>query len=122
MSQQQKQPLILFQQAPYEGSLARAALDLALAFAVFAQNPKIVFCGDAVLCLKAEQSAEALGRKSLRKVIDSLPLYDLETVYVEQTSLLANGVHAAELPAFAVALSGPELRQLMQEASHVISL
>ncbi|WP_439100484.1 DsrE family protein [Congregibacter sp.] len=122
MSDSDRKPLILFQSSPYEGSLGRSAIDLALAFAVFAQDPVVVFSGDAVLSLKDGQNADAVGRKSLRKVIDSLPLYDLDTVYVDQTSLRDHGVDSSGLPDFAVSLSAPELRQLIQEASHVISL
>ncbi|WP_439107321.1 DsrE family protein [Congregibacter sp.] len=118
----QRRPLLLFQSAPYEGSLGRSALDVALSFAVFAQQPQLVFCGDAVLSLKAGQNAESIGRKSVRKVIESLPLYDVDTVFVDQRSLEATGFSEQDLPAFAIALTPGELRNLLNEASHVISL
>ncbi|MFT6770003.1 DsrE family protein [Congregibacter sp.] len=119
---EQPRPLILLQSAPYAGSLARSSLDLALSFAVFSQRPAVVFCGDAVMCLKAEQNTEAIGRKSLRKVIDSLPLYDIDRVFVDALSLEQNGLNPQDLPVFAVSLSTGELQDLIRGASHVISL
>ncbi|EED33031.1 DsrE/DsrF-like family protein [gamma proteobacterium NOR5-3] len=115
-------PLILFQNSPYAGSLARSSLDLALSFAVFAQQPALLFCGDAVLCLKDAQDSHSIGRKSLRKVIDSLPLYDIEQVYVDQLSLEQNGLGAREIPPFAVSVSTQEIQKMLAEAAHVISL
>lgn len=115
-------PLILLQSAPYAGSLARSCLDLALSFAVFSQRPQLLFSGDAVLCLQGEQNAEAVGRKSLRKVIDSLPLYDIEHVYVDESSLNQLGLSPNDFPAFAVCVNSEQVRALINEASHVISL
>ncbi|WOJ95819.1 DsrE family protein [Congregibacter brevis] len=115
-------PLVVFQTAPYEGSFARSALDLAMSLAVFAQQPRLVFCGDSVLSLNAGQSADSIGRKSLRKVVDSLPLYDVDTIYVDKTATQAFGLTTADLPDFTVLLSKSELRTLIREASHVISL
>lgn len=119
---EQGYPLIVMQNAPYSGSLARSSLDLALSFAVFAQAPRLLFCGDGVLCLKTNQNAEALGKKSLRKIIDSLPLYDLEQVFVDQASLERYGLLPEDLPGFALCLSNDETRQLIREAGHVLSL
>ncbi|MFT4769955.1 MAG: tRNA 2-thiouridine synthesizing protein C, partial [Glaciecola sp.] len=69
-----------------------------------------------------EQNAEAIGRKSLRKVIDSLPLYDIDRVFVDALSLEQNGLNPQDLPVFAVSLSTGELQDLIRGASHVISL
>lgn len=115
-------PLILLQSAPYSGSLARSSLDLALSFAVFSQQPKLLFSGDAVLCLLAGQDAKAIGRTSLRKVIDSLPLYDIERVYVDEWSLKQFGLGSDGFPAFAVRVNSMQVQALIKEASHVISL
>jgi len=117
-----KRPLVLFQSAPYDGSLARASLDLALSLAVFAQDPVLVFSGDAVLGLQEKQNATVLGRKSLRKVVDSFPMYDIDAIFVDAASLAQRGVAEDDLPAFAVALDQSALESLIQEADHVISL
>jgi tRNA 2-thiouridine synthesizing protein C len=115
-------PLIVVSRAPYDGSLTRSALDLAMSFAVFGQEPQLLFAGDAVLALLPGQDPKALGRKSLRKVIESLPLYDVHEVLVDTESLSRNGVSAAALPAFARCVDAGARRSLMAGARHVISL
>lgn len=115
-------PLIELGRAPYDGAFARSALDVVLSYAAFAQNPLVLFSGAGVLALIDTQDATALGRKSLRKVIDSLPLYDLETVFVEQASLVRFGIAMTQLPDFASPLGDAELAALRAGARHVLSL
>jgi tRNA 2-thiouridine synthesizing protein C len=115
-------PLILLSRAPYDGSLCRSALDLALSFAVFAQEPRLLFCDDAVLALLPGQNPDPLGRKSLRKVIDSLPLYDIDEILVDASSLARHGICEPELPPFARVVDSEQQRELLSEASHVLSL
>lgn len=117
-----KRPLLVLQTAPYDGSLARSALDMAMSFAVFAQKPQVLFSGDGVLCLLAGQDPEELGRKSLRKVIDSFPLYDLEEIFVDGAALERNGASAELLPEFARVLDASALRDLHEQSSRIISL
>jgi len=113
---------IVLQSPAYVGSLARSALDLAMSYAVFSQNPQLIFTGPAVSALVGSQEPDSIGRKSLRKVIDSFPLYDLEQVFVDEASLTAHGVAPALLPDFVKVLSAAAIRSLKASATHVISL
>lgn len=115
-------PLLELTQSPYQGAFARAALDAALAFAAFAQNPVIAFSGDGVLALVEGQKSTAIGRKSLRKVIDSLPLYDVDTVFVDDSALARWGVSSSALPDFARVLDDAQLGELRSRARHIVSL
>ena len=114
-------PLIVVTRAPYDGALARSALDVAMSFAVFGQQPKLLFSGAGALCLVQREPAEALGRKSLRKVIDSLPLYDVEEVFVEAIALGAYGITVEEIPVFASPVDGPSIKQLQESRSRIVS-
>jgi tRNA 2-thiouridine synthesizing protein C len=116
-----KRPLMVMQSAPYQGSLARAALDVALSYAVFSQQPLVLFRAEGVLALLEDQNPEALGRKSLRKVIDSMPLYDIEEIYVDEQSLLQRGLSRDSLPAFCRTVDAGQQRELVNRASHVLS-
>lgn len=116
-----KSPLMVMQSSPYQGSLARAALDVALSYAAFSQHPIVLFRDEGVLALLAEQEPSALGRKSLRKVIDSMPLYDIDEIYVDAPSLLQRGLSQDLLPAFCLAVDATEQRALVSRASHVLS-
>lgn len=118
----QAYPLLVLQQAPYAGSLARAALDIAMSYAVFAQSPRLLFTGAGVLALIQAQDPAALGRKSLRKIIDSLPLYDVDEIYVDQWSMERSGLDGSLFPAFTRVLNTAELGVLRASASQIVSL
>lgn len=115
-------PLIVIQSDAYAGSTARGALDIAMSYAVFAQDPSILFLGSGVTCLVEKQDAEKIGRKSLRKVIESFPLYDIENVYVDAGSLSSAGIGPERLPSFAKILDASQQKALEREASFVVSL
>lgn len=112
--------LIVLSQSPYVGSGARAALDMALAYAVFGQAPRVLIQGEGVLQLAENQ--QPVGRNSLRKVIDSLPLYDIEEVFVAASDAQKNSVAEASLPGHANLVSADEAQMLRANARHILSL
>jgi len=114
-------PLIVLSRAPYDGSFSRGALDVIMSYAVFAQNPAVLFAGEAVLCLSEHQNPTAIERKSLRKVINSLPLYDVEVVYFDEAALVEYGLDAEALPDFARPLSATAIAELRAQAGHILS-
>ncbi|MDP4916715.1 MAG: DsrE family protein, partial [Haliea sp.] len=73
-----KSVLVVTRHAQPARSLARAALDTALATAAFEQPVNLLFLGAGVLQLIPHQDSSAVGVRNLRKVIDSMPLYDVE--------------------------------------------
>lgn len=115
-------PLIWLTAAPYAGSRARAGVDLALSFAAFAQAPTLLFSGDAVLALVPRWPGAEAEFPSLRKIIDSLPLYDVETLWVDAASVEAHGLATADLPPFAHLADTGKVRALLDAAGHVLSV
>ena len=115
-------PLIILTAAPYEGSRARAALDVLMSFAVFAQEPQVLFMGPSVDALVARGEGAQSDQPSLRKVIESLPLYDVERIWVDRHSLTAAAIADDALPAFATVADAGDVRRLIREAGQVLSL
>lgn len=115
-------PLIVLSASPYEGARARAALDVLMSFAVFAQEPQVLVTGAAVHALVARKRAPQSDHPSLRKIIDSLPLYDVERIWVDRRSLTLAAIEEDALPAFASVVDEAELRVLIAEAGQVLSL
>lgn len=115
-------PLIWFSSAPYRGSRLRTGLDLLLSYAVFAQQPVALFSGDAVHALLPRPQGADSPRPSLRKVIDSLPLYDVERIWVDAGSLTAAAIEASALPDFAQLADAAQFRRLVDGAGHVLSV
>lgn len=114
--------LLVLSRAPYAGSLARAGIDTALAYAAFEQPLSVLFTGAGVLQLVPAQAPAGIGRRSLRQVIDSLPLYDVETVYADAGALLRYRCDADDLPPFVAVLTAGEAQRALQERHrHVLS-
>ncbi|MEM6483523.1 MAG: DsrE family protein [Pseudomonadota bacterium] len=113
-------PTIWIQQHPGAGLRARAGIDTALSFAVFEESPTVIFTSAGVCCLSVPWAAPA-GRKSLRKLINSLPLYDIEQIFVDGRSLREYNISADELPGFAVIRSPEELSKLLHSQAPILS-
>ncbi|MET0380012.1 MAG: sulfurtransferase complex subunit TusC [Spongiibacteraceae bacterium] len=88
--------LLICRHAPYGNSRAREALDVALTAATFDQPVTMLFLGDGVLQLLRDQQPAAIAQKALDKQLAALPLYDVETIYVEAAALLARGLDSAD--------------------------
>ncbi|QIB67386.1 sulfurtransferase complex subunit TusC [Kineobactrum salinum] len=113
--------LVISRHAHQGSSLARAALDTALSCAAFEQPVALLFQGEGVLQLLPEQDCSALRVRNLRKVIDSLPLYDIDCIYVDAEAATEFALSADQLPACARLLDGPALQRLLTQHDHVLA-
>jgi tRNA 2-thiouridine synthesizing protein C len=116
-----KSLLILFRRAPYGHSLARAGYDVALAAAAFEQPVSLLFMGDGVWQLVPGHSPSALGAKSIASTLDSLPLYDISTVYAEAESLRARGLSETDLRSGVRLLDGDAAGEFIDSFDQVVS-
>lgn len=82
-----KRILIVCRKAPYGNSLAREALDVALATSVFEQDLSLLFLDDGVWQLVPEQDSTAINGKNLSKPLSALPLYDVNEIYIDSEAL-----------------------------------
>jgi tRNA 2-thiouridine synthesizing protein C len=104
--------LIVCRRPPYGESYAREALDVALAYAAFDQAVALLFLGDGVLQLIAPQQGERIDQKAHDKQLSALPLYDIETLYVDAQALQARSIESADLILPVQALSAAEISAL----------
>ena len=115
-----KRLLLLIRHSPYGSSLARASLDVALAAAAFDQPVSLLFTGDGVLQLLPDQDSEALGIKNPGRLLASLPLYDIEQVYVDAGAAARYQVDLAASPVPARALDRQGINALMDQHDHLL--
>jgi len=115
-----KSVLIVIRHSPYGSSLARASLDTALAAAAFEQPVQLLFMGDGVLQLLANQDSKAIGARNMGSLLSSLPLYDINSVYVDAEAGLRYGVDLSRAPVAAKSLAGSEIHQLMSSFDHLL--
>ncbi|MEP5569867.1 MAG: sulfurtransferase complex subunit TusC [Halioglobus sp.] len=115
-----KRSLVVMRQSPYGSSLSRASVDLALAMGAFEQDYDLLFMGPGVLQLVAAQDSEKIGVKNIGRILSSLPLYDMESVYVDAAALERYGLNEASLVLPVKLLDDPSLRSLLNDSDHLI--
>ena len=116
-----KRYLVLMRRSPYGGSLARASVDLALALGAFEQDFDLLFMGDGVLQLLNSQDSGQIGQKNVGKALSSLPLVDIESVYVEAAALARHGLHESDLILPVHALDAAAVKALLNDCDHLVS-
>jgi tRNA 2-thiouridine synthesizing protein C len=114
--------LVVLRHSPYGASLAKAAVDVALAAAAFDQPVDVLFCGDGVLQLLPDQDSRAVGKKNIGRQLASLPLYDINRVYVDGEAAAAYNLDLAACPVEALQLNPDGMHQLMVEYDHLLGL
>lgn len=119
-----KKPSITFisRRAPYGSHNPQLCLDMALAFSVFEQSVNYVFLDDGVYQLKANQNAEAIGRKTLGNALETLELYGIENVLVDAQSLQSRGLGAEELLLPVTIVSHKQISQIIHSSRTVFNL
>lgn len=113
--------VFILRHSPYNSSLAREALDMALAFAAFDEDVALVFMGDGIYQLIDNQNTQAQGVKNIAKTLDSLALFDIEKIYVCEQSLLARLPNAEQLKPLATMITATELHSLIQSSQQVFN-
>ena len=120
MNQQRKKLLLVLRHAPYGNALARASLDVALAAAAFEQDIELLFMDDGVWQLLPNQQPADIAAKNLHKTLESMPLYDIESFYVEAESLARRQLTAAQLNSTVKLLDADELPAFMDSFDQVL--
>jgi len=116
-----KKILVLCRRAPYSGHLARAGLDAALAAAVFEQDLSVLFMDEGVWQLVPGQQSGEIDNKSISSTLESMPLYDIESFYVEALSLRQRGIAAEALNHNTITLGAGELPAFIDSFDQVWS-
>lgn len=115
-----KSVLVVVRRTPYGSSLARTALETALASATFDQKIGLLFMGDGVLQLLPEQDSSAIGVRNIAKLIDSFPLYGLDQLFADETALCQYGLGPQDLPQNLQQLNDDGMRQLLVRYDHIL--
>jgi tRNA 2-thiouridine synthesizing protein C len=102
-----KRILFLLRQSPYATSHAVEALESILVAGVFEQDVSVLFKDDGVWQLVKEQDGRQLGARTVAKVAQSLPEYDVDKLLVCETSMTERGLSLDDLvlPAVSIPLS-----------------
>jgi len=102
--------------------MAREAIDIALAAAAFDQALSLLFAGDGVYQLMKEQHSESIASKNHGKVLTALPLYGIDTLYVESNALRLRGLEATDLLLPVQLLDSDSIKNLMAKQQTLINI
>ena len=102
----------------FPGELANETVDLMLVSGVFEQPTSVIFMGDGVWQLLGGGSKIEL--KDTTRVLNALPMYDVESLYVSEESLNARGIAIEDIDLPVQAISSSEVTQLLHNHDVVI--
>ena len=101
---------------------AKETLDLALAFASFDQPVALLATDLAVNQFCSKPNAKIAGSKDLSKLIKSLPIFDIDRIYLCEKSAAKYSVSAQDLVVDAQFVTSEKIAELLAEASRVIKI
>lgn len=105
--------LVILRHPPHGSSWLREGLDAALVAAAFGQAVSLLFQGDGVLALLQGQGAGPLGQKGTSATLDMLAMYDIESLFLDATSLARLGLSTDSLQLPVSPLEPPSIAALI---------
>ena len=114
--------LIISRASPYGSAAAREALELTLACALFDREVALLLLDDAVYQLLPDHRPTGIGQKNLGAMQQSLPLYDVDKIFVCQRSLEARGLTTEALALPVTPIDSQSLKALLREYEAVINV
>ncbi|WP_406609644.1 sulfurtransferase complex subunit TusC [Agarivorans sp. JK6] len=110
-----KSLVFVFSRAPHGNSLAREALDAALAASAVSEDIVAYFEGDGVYQLLRGQNPTNIKQRDVLPTYGLLDLYDVEEIYVDQQSLKECGLSLEQL---AISVRVKQAKQFYSECCH----
>ena len=122
MSNKPKTFTFISRMAPYGSNRPQLRLDAALATAVFEQKVNYLFLDDGVFQLLKDQQGDAIKTKTLSNAMETLDLYGIEKVLVDEDSLKQRGLTEADLVLPVTQVGTKELCALLSRSDYVFNL
>ena len=113
--------LLINHSAPLASNAAQATLELAIAFATFEHKVQLLFMADGVLQLVQHQQSKLCYRKDFSKTYQALTLYGIDSIFVEEKSLLIRNLQPQDLLININLINEDGIAQLMQQADIVLT-
>ncbi|MDN3608345.1 sulfurtransferase complex subunit TusC [Vibrio ostreicida] len=111
----------LFRRAPHGCSSGREGIDALLAASAYCEDIRVIFMGDGVYQLLAEQHPEEILCKHYAPMLKLFDLYDIEKVYVCSQSLSERGLTSADFVIEVHSLKSDELIEQLHQPGKLLS-
>jgi tRNA 2-thiouridine synthesizing protein C len=89
--------LVILRRGPHGSSQLREGLDTALVAAAFGRGVTLLFMGEGVTALVADQKEGPLGQKGTAATLEMLEMYDIDRLLVEASALEQFGLAVEDL-------------------------
>ena len=119
-SESRKTYLVVVRHTPYGSTLARTALDTSLAMAAFDKAVNVLFLGEGVLNLLPGQESQSVGVKNIGKLLASMPLYEIESVYVDAKAVSHYGLDLGLAPLPCKSLDSEGIKHLLAASDYLL--
>lgn len=106
---------------PHGSTAGEEALEAILAASVFEPGITVLFEGDGVLQLLADQQAGALNVRDLAANWTALPIYEVNDLRVHAPSLRQRGLNPSDLILAVTLIEDEAMRDLIRQSDHVLS-
>lgn len=117
-----KRILILSRHAPYGTSIAREALDAALAASIYDQQVSMLFMDDGVFQLLDKQRPLGISQKNMASMLSALPIYGVEDIYVHSGSLQQRSLKLDDLAIdFVRVIDDSDVANLISQQAYILS-
>lgn len=105
---------------PHGSAIGQESLDLVLAAGSFGQQVSLFFLGDGVLQLLRNQSPEDIEQRNYSKTFQALNFYDVEDIYVCQSSLSERHLKIENLVIEVKVLEQEQLAEKIAANQHIL--
>ncbi|WP_413112812.1 sulfurtransferase complex subunit TusC [Thaumasiovibrio sp. DFM-14] len=110
----------IFQSAPHGSVAGREGVDAVLASAAYCEQIKVFFLADGVLQLLSGQQPEHILSRSYAQSFKLFELYDIEDIYICQTSLQERGLVQTSLLMSGELLLPTEIRAQLGKCDQIM--
>jgi tRNA 2-thiouridine synthesizing protein C len=116
-----KKFLFILNRPLYQGAQTHETLDQLMVVAAFEQEVAVLLVDDAVFQLSNNQAPEATQSPNIGKIFQALPVYEINSVFVEQQSLTERGLTINNLLLPVKTIQRHQLSALLNQYHQVIN-
>jgi tRNA 2-thiouridine synthesizing protein C len=116
-----KKILFVLRKSPHSGAYSQEMLDVIMTVAAFDQEVSVLLLDNAVFQIKKGQNPERSGLKVTAAIFKALPIYNVQTLYVEKESLLERGLDKDDLDESVLEIPRIEVGEFFKQFNLILS-
>jgi tRNA 2-thiouridine synthesizing protein C len=114
-----KHLVFVLRSSPYGHTKAQEGLDALMAASVFEQPISVIFSGDGVFQLMAQQQPGA--QKNFSKMLNALKLYEIDNIHIQESALKQRDILSSQILAIGKISSDVVIADILKDADHLLT-